>query len=133
LLVKEKHFRGPGRRFECCRRAGATCRDGQSDEHVNEKAHRQPHAPAEKDGAPRGRSGDDGNPEAAGGDNRQAITGGNGKNFRFDMRFSVSRYGDSDARRLRDHHLRGQCRYNRNLAPPHSDHVQNGSTGSAKL
>jgi hypothetical protein len=60
---------------------------------VNKKAHRQPEVPTEDD-APPGRPGDDGNPErwlkAAGRGNRQATAEDNGKNFRFDMRFSVN-------------------------------------------
>jgi len=73
-------------------------------------------------------------PDAAGKGKPRPVTGGrNGKNWRFSMGFSVNSYGDSDGRQLRDHHLRGQYGYNRNLAAPHFDRVQNGSTGSAKI
>jgi hypothetical protein len=93
LLVKEGHFWGPGLHVECCRRVGAGCRDRQSGKHVNKKAHRQPRVPAEG-GAPRGRLGDDGNPErrlnAAGRRSQQATAEDNGKNWRFDIGFSVN-------------------------------------------
>jgi hypothetical protein len=64
---------------------------------------------------------------------RRVTDGGNGKNWRFSMGFSVNSYGDSDGRQLRDHHLRRQFGYNRNRALPHFDPAQNGSTGNTKI